>query len=85
MRLGTIEVRAKLPDGAGYIAENQIHDALWHYYYDVEKTVGYLITTYVAKPKKEQKVAAGKKATGGFCLLSQMLILVFLNFAELEG
>lgn len=69
MRLGTIDVRANLPEGTGHITEKQIHDALWHYYYDVEKTVGYLIATYVAKPKKPQKKAtSGKKETGRFCL-----------------
>jgi hypothetical protein len=66
MRLGTLEVWARLPDGSAHITEKQIHEALWHYYYDMDKTVGYLITTYIAKPKKEQKKAAvGKKATGG--------------------
>jgi elongation factor 1 alpha-like protein len=37
---------------------------LWHYYYDVDKSIAYLLKQYVAKPKKEQK----KKVTGGFCL-----------------
>ena len=57
-----------MPD-AGHITEKQIHEALWHYYYDIEKTVGYLLATYVTKPKeKEQKkAAAGKKVTGGSC------------------
>lgn len=70
MAVGTIAVRAELPEGAGNITEKQIHDALWHYYYDIEKTVGYLINTYVnvkPKAKKEGKQEVKKKATGGFC------------------
>lgn len=31
------------------------------------KTVGYLVSTYIAKPMKEQtKATVGKKATGGY-------------------
>jgi elongation factor 1 alpha-like protein len=45
----------------------QIQDALWHYYYDVQKSVGYLVNSYVAKAKKENKKAVAKK-TGRFCV-----------------
>ena len=68
-------MRANMPD-AGHITEKQIHDALWHYYYDIEKTVGYLLETYVTKPKKEQKKAAGgKKTTGGSCSFLWFLVV----------
>jgi elongation factor 1 alpha-like protein len=56
-----------LPNNAGHITDKQIQDALWHYYYDVQKSVGYLVNTYVAKAKKENKRAATKKI-GGFCV-----------------
>jgi elongation factor 1 alpha-like protein len=53
-----------LPEASGHITDRQIQDALWHYYYDVDKSVAYLIKEYMAKPKKEQK----KKVAGGFYL-----------------
>lgn len=51
LRLGTIEVQNLLQllqqdDGAAVavanITEKEIREALWHYYYDVDKAVGYL-------------------------------------------
>jgi elongation factor 1 alpha-like protein len=44
MRQGTIEVREAL--GAAFPASDQeIQEALWHYYYDVAKSVAYLKST----------------------------------------
>lgn len=41
MRQGTIEVRQGLgPDFSA--TDNEIQEALWHYYYDVSKSVSYL-------------------------------------------
>lgn len=54
-----IAVRSELPATASHITDKQIQESLWHYYYDIEKSVGYLINTYVAKPKKEKKVKGG--------------------------
>lgn len=62
MRLGTIQVREGLPQGSGHITDRQIQEALWHYYYDVDKSVSYLEKTYLAKPKKEQKKLAGRSS-----------------------
>lgn len=51
LRLGTIEVQSLLQalqqddNAAGSLAnitEKEIREALWHYYYDVDKAVGYL-------------------------------------------
>lgn len=62
MILGTIEVRKSLPPGSSNITEKQIHEALWHYYYDVGKSVTYLVNTYIPKvPKKiAKKESSGK-------------------------
>jgi elongation factor 1 alpha-like protein len=60
-------VRNELPSDAGHITDKQIQDALWHYYYDVQRSVGYLANTYVTKAKKENKKVVAKKA-GGFCV-----------------
>jgi elongation factor 1 alpha-like protein len=60
MRLGTIQVRECLPQESRHITDKQIQEALWHYYYDVDKSVSYLQREYMAKPKKEQKKVAGR-------------------------
>ena len=42
LSLGTAEVRDVLgPDIS--ITDKEIEDSLWHYYYDVDKTVNYLL------------------------------------------
>ncbi|KAI1263218.1 HBS1 N-terminus-domain-containing protein [Xylariaceae sp. FL1019] len=57
MTAGTSQVRAQLGAQSSKISTQQIEEALWHYYYDVEKSVAYLITKYVAaKPAKPQKI-----------------------------
>lgn len=44
LRQGTIKVREVL--GVEPIATDaEIQESLWHYYYDVEKTVNYLLST----------------------------------------
>ena len=46
MRRGTTDVRAALGD-SGDISDRQIQDALWHYYYDVGKSVAYLKSMFL--------------------------------------
>ena len=71
MRIGTIAVRADLPPNTSHITDKQIEEALWHYYYDIDKSIGYLVSTYVTEKKKKEKkpveeAPKAKKATGGF-------------------
>ena len=44
MRQGTIEVRQLLQSELPpiIVTDEEIWESLWHYYYDVDKTVGYL-------------------------------------------
>ena len=42
MRVGTIRVREALADLSSFVSDEQIHESLWHYYYDVAKSVNYL-------------------------------------------
>lgn len=67
MRVGTIAVRAELPATATYITDKQIQEALWNYYYDIEKSVGYLKNTYITKPKalKKENAKPDKRIEGG--------------------
>lgn len=43
LREGTAKVRATLGTGVP-VTDREIEESLWHYYYDVEKTVNYLLS-----------------------------------------
>ena len=45
LRKGTAKVRNVL-GSEDSITDKDIQDSLWHYYYDVEKTVNYLLSMY---------------------------------------
>ncbi|KAI9742998.1 MAG: Hsp70 suppressor, GTPase facilitates ribosomal subunit dissociation [Claussenomyces sp. TS43310] len=62
MRLGTIAVREVLGPDVLDITDQEIREALWHYYYDVEKSTGYLLTSRLPKEQKKKKK---KKNKGG--------------------
>jgi len=55
MKQGTVEVRAALGIESSKITTAQIEEALWHYYYDIDKSVAYLISKFVDPPKKTPK------------------------------
>lgn len=61
MSQGTADVQKALGDDANKVTAKQIQDALWHYFYDIEKSVSYLKKTYIAPPPKP----APKKAPEG--------------------
>ena len=49
LRLGTVQVRQNL--GPAFPATDQeIQDALWHYYYDIGKSVAYLKSVFLLGP-----------------------------------
>lgn len=55
MIAGTAQVRLSLGSDSSKITTQQVEDALWHYYYDVEKSVAYLVNKYISpKPAKPQ-------------------------------
>ena len=64
MRIGTIAVREKLPDNAKHLTDKQIQESLWHYYYDIDKSVAYLASTVEVKEKKvevkKKEIAPGE-------------------------
>lgn len=62
---GTEEIRKALGDDANKVTLKQIQDALWHYYYDVEKSVAYLTKTFISPTPKATPKAMPKKATEG--------------------
>jgi len=54
MRIGTENVRAALGDAADFVTDDAIQEALWHYYYDVAKSVTYLKSNAKAPPSYSQ-------------------------------
>lgn len=70
MRLGTIAVREALGSDVPGITDYNIQEALWHYYYDVEKSVNYLLQSRIPK----QEVTKKKKAKGGSIFLHPAVV-----------
>ncbi|KAJ4150207.1 hypothetical protein LMH87_010966 [Akanthomyces muscarius] len=59
MATATEEVKKALGEDASKVSVAQIQEALWHYYYDVEKSVSYLQKTFISPtPKPTPKKAA---------------------------
>ncbi|KAL2264661.1 hypothetical protein VTJ83DRAFT_7171 [Remersonia thermophila] len=79
MTQGTAAVQAALGVEASKVTVAQIEEALWHYYYDVDKSVAYLISKFVnpaPKPAKTQPhQRTGKLATRAFSTVDHALLL----------
>jgi len=60
MREGTTEVQNALGPAAGKVTVEQIQEALWHYYFDVDKSVVYLMDKFIAPKTKPKKQPEGK-------------------------
>ncbi|KAJ3580253.1 hypothetical protein NPX13_g315 [Xylaria arbuscula] len=67
MTAGTAQVRAALGNDSSKVTKQQIEEALWHYYYDIDKSVAYLVSKYVsekpAKPTAQKKNKPGGKSS----------------------
>jgi len=74
MKEGTAEVQTALGSSAGKVTVQQIQEALWHYYYDVDKSVVYLIDKFITPTVKPKKQPEGK--------LSFSSLLSFGSFAH---
>ncbi|KAM6481076.1 hypothetical protein HDV62DRAFT_95122 [Trichoderma sp. SZMC 28011] len=68
MQNGTAEVRKALGVEAGKVTVTQIQEALWHYYYDVDKSVAYLTKTFIAPAPKPAPKKAPEGKPGAFSL-----------------
>ncbi len=64
MAAGTAEILAALGNEASKVTTKQIQEALCHYYYDVDKSIMYLMNKFIAPPSKATKNAA-KNQKGG--------------------
>lgn len=65
MTQGTIDVRATLGPASSKVTTAQIEEALWHYYYDVDKTVAYLVSKFVAPPPPSTKQQKASSSSNG--------------------
>ncbi|GAB0134437.1 hypothetical protein EsDP_00002810 [Epichloe bromicola] len=76
MEKGTADVKKSLGANAGKVTVKQIQEALWHYFYDVEKSVAYLSKTFVTPPPKAtpKKIPEGK--LNGFSFSSTLGLFV---------
>lgn len=58
-------MRDALGPQASKVTTAQIQEALWHYFYDVDKSVAYLVTKHIASPApKAAKSAPAQKNKG---------------------
>lgn len=80
MQNGTAEVQKALGTEANKVTVAQIQEALWHYYYDVDKSVIYLTKTFIAPAPKSAPKPAPKKApegkTGAFPLPTKQALFL---------
>ncbi|KAJ4344264.1 hypothetical protein N0V95_006207 [Ascochyta clinopodiicola] len=61
MRTSTASAREALGSAGSNISDAQIQEALWHYYYDVGKSVSYLKNKFAAVPTEPKPDAQPKK------------------------
>ncbi|TGJ77118.1 hypothetical protein E0Z10_g10764 [Xylaria hypoxylon] len=64
MIAGTTQIRVALGSDSSKVTTKQIEEALWHYYYDVEKSVAYLASKYIS-PKPAKSPAQKSNKSGG--------------------
>jgi elongation factor 1 alpha-like protein len=80
MQQGTAEVQKALGTEASKVTVAQIQEALWHYYYDIDKSVAYLTKTFIAPAPKAAPKPAPKKApegkTGAFSLPTKQALFL---------
>ncbi|KAH6610581.1 elongation factor tu gtp binding domain [Trichoderma cornu-damae] len=76
MQNGTAQVRKALGAEASKVTVAQIQEALWHYYYDIDKSVAYLTKTFIAPAPKPAPKKAPEGKPGAFSLpVKQALFL----------
>ncbi len=64
MRQSTANVKASLGVAASKVTTTQIEEALWHYYYDVDKAVTYLVTKFISPPEPKTPKATPTRTSG---------------------
>lgn len=57
MTAATAEVKSKLGIQASKVTTQQIQESLWYYYYDIDKTIVYLVSKFVNPAPAKTKAA----------------------------
>jgi hypothetical protein len=70
MVAGTTAVREVIGSDIPGLSDKEIQEALWHYYYDVEKSVNYLISSRMPKERQGKKTKEKKTETGGLAFFN---------------
>ncbi|KAF7508651.1 hypothetical protein GJ744_009043 [Endocarpon pusillum] len=60
LRVATVQARNTLGQGFTSITDKEIQDALWHYYYDISKSVSYLKNKHTPSQSKQDKTRPAK-------------------------
>ncbi|KAH6629286.1 elongation factor 1-alpha [Boeremia exigua] len=66
MRTSTLSAREALGAAGSSISDAQIQEALWHYYFDVGKSVSYLKNKFSTPEPKKEALPKKEKATSRF-------------------
>ncbi|KAM0252151.1 hypothetical protein ACHAQJ_007848 [Trichoderma viride] len=85
MQNGTEEVRKALGTEASKVTVAQIQEALWHYYYDVDKSVTYLTKTFIAPAPKPAPKKAPEGKPGAFSLPAKKAMFLRAFGADRES
>lgn len=76
MSKGTEEVQKALGSDVSKVTVAKIQEALWHYYYDVDKSVGYLKRTFVSPTAKPSTKKTTEGKLGDFFFSDQLGMFV---------
>lgn len=63
MTAATAEVKSMLGPQASKVTTQQIQESLWHYYYDIDKTIIYLVSKFIDPAPKPAAKPKAPKAT----------------------
>ncbi|PFH56039.1 hypothetical protein XA68_17172 [Ophiocordyceps unilateralis] len=84
MAKGTSEVRAALGNDVNRVTVAQIQEALWHYYYDVDKSVSYLRKSFVHVSQKPTPKKTPEGKSGEFSFSETLGLFVRTTGADQE-
>jgi elongation factor 1 alpha-like protein len=84
MEQGTADVRAALGVEASKVTTAQIQEALWHYYYDVDKSVTYLLTKFIAPPPPKSAKSSQQGKPSGKHMFSCLATALSRSISQLR-
>jgi len=85
MEQATIDVRTALGVEAEKVTTAQIQESLWHYYFDVDKTITYLLTKFIAPPPPKAAKKAAQPGKHNFPSSAMLVSGPVLRFSPGES